>query len=218
MIFIISNCITLFYSKVQQRYFSVNGGVPKVAFVVMGLQNYMDLKNSWYDGYTLSTYKQHNYSEKETEKQAQKDLKREIDRLKSSRSNMVGFFKRKLISTWSDSTFQSLWIAPWENKANKKLKYIYNDNKESTIRIISNLTTQLILFCGGISCLRKNKKIEYANYLTLVMLFFVGGFLFHLIWETKSQYVWTYVEILIPISAMEFNHLFAYANRWRKKL
>ena len=158
LIFIISNCITLFYSKVQQRYFSVNGGVTKVAFVVMGLQNYMDLKNSWYDGYTLSTYKQHNYSEKETEKQAQKDLKREIDRLKSSRSNMVGFFKRKLISTWSDSTFQSLWIAPWENKANKKLKYIYNDNKESTIRIISNLTTQLILFCGGISCLRKNKK------------------------------------------------------------
>ena len=66
--------------------------------------------------------------------------------------------------------------------------------------------------------LKKKQKIEYANYLTLVMLFFVGGFLFHLIWETKSQYVWTYVEILIPISAMEFNHLFAYANRWRKKL
>ena len=33
-------------------------------------------------------------------------------------------------------------------------------------------------------------------------LFLIGGFIFHLFWETKSQYVWQYVDILLPFSGV----------------
>ena len=33
------------------------------------------------------------------------------------------------------------------------------------------------------------------------VIFFLGGFFFHLIWETKSQYVYIYIFLLMPIAA-----------------
>ena len=33
------------------------------------------------------------------------------------------------------------------------------------------------------------------------IIFLIGGFIFHLFWETKSQYVYPYVFILIPYSS-----------------
>lgn len=59
--------------------------------------------------------------------------------------------------------------------------------------------------------------MEYNDYFLMAMLFFIGGFLFHLVWETKSQYVWQYIETLIPVTGVELNNLFNIFNQWRKK-
>lgn len=32
-------------------------------------------------------------------------------------------------------------------------------------------------------------------------IYFSGGFLFHLIWETKSQYAYPYIVLLFPVAA-----------------
>ena len=36
----------------------------------------------------------------------------------------------------------------------------------------------------------------------LLDLVFLGGFLFHIMWETKSRYIIPYIIILIPISVI----------------
>lgn len=46
---------------------------------------------------------------------------------------------------------------------------------------------------------RRNRKYD-CNY---IFLFFTGGFLLHIIWEAKSQYVYPYVFILLPCCAKE---------------
>lgn len=35
---------------------------------------------------------------------------------------------------------------------------------------------------------------------TFSLIFFAGGFVFHLFWETKSQYMLPYVVLLIPVA------------------
>lgn len=131
--FIISTCISAYYSHFAKDNFNVGSGMPKEAFVVMGLQDYMGLKNGWYDGYTLQMFRQNNYSAKLTKKQAKKDLDKRIYELRNSPSKTIKFFEKKLVSTWSDSTFQSLWVAPWQNKTNKNLKYFYRDSKKNLV-------------------------------------------------------------------------------------
>ena len=42
------------------------------------------------------------------------------------------------------------------------------------------------------------ERMLVVYYFPIVYL--CGGLLFHLIWETKSQYVWTYVYNLIPLA------------------
>lgn len=214
---IITTGVTTYYSKLTESNFNVNGGIPKVAFVVMGLQGYKNLKNGWYDGYTLSTYKNNNYSESKTKNQARKDLKRRLVELEKSPSRTFIFIKEKLISTWADSTFQALWIAPWKNKGNEHLKYFYSDGKNNLVRIISCVIIQIIVTCGILNCFHKIRIMEYNDYFLMAMLFFIGGFLFHLVWETKSQYVWQYIETLIPVTGVELNNLFNIFNQWRKK-
>lgn len=45
----------------------------------------------------------------------------------------------------------------------------------------------------------KNKELNEKNII-LVLVFF-GGFLFHILWETKSVYVIPYFYVLIPVAA-----------------
>ena len=38
-------------------------------------------------------------------------------------------------------------------------------------------------------------------FLLIPLIYLSGGLIFHLIWETKSQYVYPYVYLLLPLSA-----------------
>lgn len=45
-----------------------------------------------------------------------------------------------------------------------------------------------------------DKRKAFSQY-GLLILYLIGGVLFHLMWETKSQYVYGYVFLLIPLGA-----------------
>ena len=45
-------------------------------------------------------------------------------------------------------------------------------------------------------------------FITLIPIIYLsGGFIFHLIWETKSQYVYPYVYLIIPLAAVGISYV-----------
>ena len=40
----------------------------------------------------------------------------------------------------------------------------------------------------------------------LLCLIFLGGFLFHILWEAKSRYILPYIIILIPVAVQGIQH------------
>lgn len=44
---------------------------------------------------------------------------------------------------------------------------------------------------------------ETGSMIVTIFFIFTGGFLLHIIWEAKSQYVYPYVFILLPCCAKE---------------
>lgn len=44
-------------------------------------------------------------------------------------------------------------------------------------------------------------------FLLIPLIYLTGGFIFHLIWETKSQYVYPYVYLLLPLSALGLDYM-----------
>ena len=52
-------------------------------------------------------------------------------------------------------------------------------------------------------------QYEASNLFILVFtIYLTGGVLFHLIWETKSQYIYPYVYLLLPLTAYGLHSLY----------
>ena len=65
---------------------------------------------------------------------------------------------------------------------------------------------QLLLFAGALCmtwCGRKQKDVSKL----ILMICVLGGFLFHMIWEGKSQYIISYFPLLLPCAALGFDNV-----------
>ena len=61
----------------------------------------------------------------------------------------------------------------------------------------------IILFGVTVYLIRDYKKIKGDKL--IFILVFIGGFLFHIIWEAKCQYTITYFILLIPYSVKGYD-------------
>ena len=99
--------------------------------------------------------------------------------------------------------FQSVWSGPLEHCGQKThtdlLRSIYNGEKaESVIASFSKIL--LFVIYGFTACFLILRGRKHDGWEIFVM-FFIGGLLFHTVWEGKSQYVYPYVFGMIPFAA-----------------
>lgn len=150
-----------------------------------------------------------------------------IDKTKDNPFSLVDFLFRKTLYTWTDPTYGYTELAP-------NLRYVYSrynlsDEEKSVlnqnwrekitdsnafmviIRTFSDgvnliITTIAII---GIIYIMKTYKNDETLRITYMMpaLIITGGFLFHLFWETKPEYAYTYFLLLIPYASIGINQL-----------
>ncbi|MDO4902886.1 MAG: hypothetical protein Q3959_01345 [Limosilactobacillus sp.] len=209
-----------YFSHASHTNFSMKSGMPTPAFILMGLSG-DGLRSGWWNGITVFMYEHNHYSSSETKKVATKALDERLHYLKNNPNDLKGLLENKIISTWTDTTYQSLWNAPtpyWGGKFNTKtIRRIYTEGtKTQKIIFRISLMSVLSIFLGSIVWTIKNLKLtnkwQSTNTQLICIfssLFFLGGFTFHLFWETKSQYVWQYVMFLIPVASLGINSLYA---------
>ena len=174
----------------------VSGGEPKTLWIAMGLRDESDKLGGWYDRYNWETFEEVNYDEKAADLKAKESIKNSINRFANDLGYEFDYFKDKIETTWCDPLFQSIWSGPLEDCGqtlnDQSLKRIYS---EGTIhKFIRDYCTTFIFVIMGF-------KERNTGELLTGIIFLIGGFIFHLFWETKSQYVYPYVFILIPYSS-----------------
>ena len=193
-------------------------GLPMITYVAMGLEphNSQGRGPGWYDGYSINLYTNNNFNSDKTKKIAKLKIKSELKNYLNDPVEARHFFVGKFISTWSDPTFESVWIAPYfEKPQTKVLNNIYYSNyilrkNAHNIRWYQKSMKQIAAWCNfiviAILVLSIGLVLFEWNDLNLYAIFailnLIGGVVFHLIWETKSQYVFQYVIYLIPVAAM----------------
>lgn len=208
---VVNKSLESYYKFKVGDNFSLSKGVPKSAYLVMGLSE-NDGKIGWYNGYTDVTLSKKEYNTKKTDIQARKDLKRRLNYLNNHKSYTRKIFVEKTISTWTDSTYQSIWNGPlptWGGKINTDImRIIYVKDGESKLYKFIRYGSVLIvwtIFLFSITCTLLyliGKLSINENYLLYAVIFFIGGFLFHTFWETKAQYVYQYTASLIPVASV----------------
>ena len=185
----------------------LDNGVPSVMWIAMGtdLDN-RDRAPGWYNGFNYYTYINEGYNAEPTAEIGKEKLRQNIERMKSEPSAAYEFFFEKAVSMWCENTYQSIWSGPLEECSQytdtELLKDIYNGGEtEKDIAFFCEGVNQLIWSFALIFLAALGRKQDGWQ---IFMLFFVGGFLFHLMWEGKSQYIYPYVFCLIPCSAYAF--------------
>ena len=121
------------------------------------------------------------------------------------------FFGNKIRSTWCDPLFQSLWLGPLEGAGQEvrveKLKSLYEEG--TAFKLVLEWSKIVLIFIYVMTWIYLLIMIigKKQTVFSGGIIYFIGGFLFYLFWETKSQYVYSNVFGLIPYAVYAFEFI-----------
>ncbi len=178
-------------------------GIPKIAWVAMGLQKNDYLENGWYNSYNWSIYTDCDYDAAKTTQACMESVKESLQSFAQHPKSAVKFFYKKFISQWNDPGFQSQITNEWysrhrEDHSALALSLIYGKGR-IVLEWIMNIYHFLILFGTSVFVMRSIKKWSLpAAFLTLCVF---GGYFFHMFWEAGGRYGLGYFVMCVPFAA-----------------
>lgn len=206
---------------------TLSSGVPPISYFAMGMQE-SSRGNGWYNGFNFNTYQETGMDTEATSAISRAAIDERMEYFKAHPDYATGFYWQKYLSQWVDGTyacrqatlatfggrrdfFNSLYVGEYS-------RYFieYSNHYQSLIYLGA------FLFCVGdiLMFLRRRKSTPSKDsaasaptstlknlplYLGLIAVF--GGFLFHMIWEANSRYIFLYSLLLVPYAAYSLAHI-----------
>lgn len=224
LLFIVFN--KFIYCSIESYYeirsgINLGKGIPKTAWLNMGLNNPESMAPGWYDGSSVSLYKENNHNTYATNKVAEKLIVNKIKDMPTNKKYWVEFFTKKTISQWCNPTYQSLWISQPlfdQNdintlRNNKVLNSLYYRRLNSWYCTYCDIITIIIFGFSAFAYIVRFKDIGYKQ--NVLAIGFMGGVAFHMLFEAKATYALQYVFVLIPYAAVGIEYIF---NKQKKLL
>lgn len=172
-----------------------NQAIPTSVWVYLGMNEsyrsngwYSDLANEAWDDTALAhiTYPQ--------------KIKVRIKEFLKHPVYTAKFYWVKTVSGWMDPYFQSLWYNVGPEDKDKVMNEMIS-SKTCKAGEVYQKAIMILIYGGALIAIVKNRK-DLNNELILIFTIFIGGVLFHTIWEMKSRYTLPYVIMLIPASSI----------------
>ena len=108
------------------------------------------------------------------------------------------FYTMKIASMWTENTYSAIRNNTVDDSA-------FLDNSIWILTFYQKALLILTSVCCLINLIQ-NRKILSLEIIFLLLIF-IGGFTFHILWEAKSRYIIPYILVLIPIAAIKIEHL-----------
>jgi len=182
----------------------LDSGCPTVLWLAMGTD--IDNRSSgpgWFDMSSYNIYMDTGAQPEAAAAIGMEKLKNNAEKIRNDPSRALAFFTDKVISVWCEPLYQSLWSGPMElfGQATHTplMLSLYGGGKAEDLAEGFSKMLSLLVWAGV--CLSLFGSARKTRGWELMVLYFIGGFLFHLIWEAKSQYVYPYVFCLLPFAA-----------------
>lgn len=197
-----SKLIILSYeSRSGQKYTS---GVSQTLYMDVGFQeSYMAC--GWYTSIGMKTLMDNGFDLDKANEQAKQDIDKRVKEFTSNFDYGIEFFTNKILSQWNEPSYESIWVskvkAHYNGEPDKFVDSVYNKWLGKALDFWFNIYMQVLflLFAGGVLTMLLKGKLNMADILLLLVL--LGAFGYHTIFEGKSQYILTYIILMIPTAA-----------------
>ena len=195
--------LTSLPQKIYERRVGVRygDGIPMIAWMAMGFSEGHAAPGWYREDYTVSAFERSGHDSAATAENARQALAERLLFFREDPARARRFFSEKLRSKWNEPSYGSLWINQVFPSYSQKGK-LYGFLCESAAKQVLSLMNQyqqfvfLGVLCGTIRLWRK-RDIRRC----LLPLVLLGGLLYHLLFEAKSQYAMPYFVLILPIAA-----------------
>lgn len=174
-------------------------GEVMLSWIVMGLQE-APLGPGGYNGYIGDVFTAHHYDTERIAETSMKDLHKIIKKMvENPLDEGVPFLARKTAFQWNDPTFICLDRTRGRRSAVEMplwLKSLIDGRGSVYLSIVLNYMQTLVLICALLYVLLRWRSQSLYELMGIVI--FLGGFLFHMFWESSASYTIPYFVLLIP--------------------
>lgn len=197
-------------------------GVSQVLYLDLGMQE-SPMAPGWYTSIAKDLYIQSQLDSDLANERAWHNIDYRMEAF-SDIDYTLDFYSKKILSQWNEPTFESIWVSKVKQHTvedelsvtggtktvpSNELKglgeAVYNQSLGQLLELHFGFYMQVIyiLFATGIYLIFINRKTNIETVLFPLVL--MGGFGYHLLFEGKSQYILTYIPLLIPTAAYAMN-------------
>lgn len=176
--------------------------IPTISYVAMGLHE-PDGHPGWYDGYAYYMFEDNGDDVKVSSEIAIANIKESIQRFQEDPGYMWYFFKTKVNTQWQAPMYQSIVMNNViKGEQSRIVQMIYNEELLGGLIKWYMKAFQLFLYGSILLFLLTHWKEEMSieRYVLLIAVF--GGFLFSIIWEAKTRYIFPYLLMMLPYFSM----------------
>lgn len=191
-------------------------GVPMISFVYMGMSEPTNLAPGWYNSSTIDIYREVNYNRDLATEKTIENITSRLQEFLVNPINCINYYAQKISSTWLNPSFQTIFYSLPGTRYRWYPEYAHYLGYHETIlsmvggdlKIIEEFIFEIyqiiiFIFSGfGLFKLSKNINLKQA----FLPIIFAGGFIFHILWETKAIYVIQYYFLLLPFAAYGMNY------------
>lgn len=174
-------------------------GIPMISWVVMGLQD-APMAPGTYNGYICDVYAEAGYDTEKAVEATKQEIKKTVgELLENPLDNGIPFFARKTAFQWNDPTFICL-VCTRDRAATVEIpaplqSLIYGRGSVRFTLLMNDMQTLIWMGALLYVLLRWNSRNLYE---LMGMVVFLGGYFFHMVWESGASYTIPYFVALIP--------------------
>ena len=106
------------------------------------------------------------------------------------------FYTMKLVSMWAENTYSAVRLNLLHESEDDYLNVI-----KEPLNFYQKALLILMCVCSIIVLIQNRKNL--SPEIIYLLLIFMGGFAFHILWEAKSRYIIPYIVVLIPIASVQ---------------
>lgn len=183
--------------------FSKKEVFPTTGFLCMGMtESYR--ANGWYNVKIASIANE----EKELAKKIYINaIKIRVSKFIKNPLYAIRFYVSKIASMWTENTYSAIWYNQTfnfyrENEEDLEKKALDDKLKNARDDIVVYQKVLVLIIFGSTLLVLIEYKDKLSNEALLLITIFIGGFLFHVLWEAKSRYIISYIIVLIPIASI----------------
>lgn len=190
---------------------TLTSGVTATSYFAMGMQE-SSRANGWYNGFNFNTYHDTGMDTDVTNEISRAAMQERFDYFKANPGYAAQFYRYKFLSQWVDGSYacRQATLATFGGRRDFFVA-LYEGNLSHYLISYCNAYQNILclgafLFCLGMLQKKIQPKLTgLPIYLGLIGVF--GGFLFHMIWEANSRYIFLYGMMLVPYAAVGIEYV-----------